>query len=111
MISRHWTGIARPDRADEYVRHLQAETFPQLASLPGFVQASILRREVRSGTEFRVVTLWESIEAIRAFAGDDPEAAVVPDSVRGIMLEFDERAVHYQVAESPADEGRPIGSP
>ena|SRR5579883_948305 len=99
MISRHWKGTARQGQADAYVHHLQRETFPGLAALPGFVRASILRREVEGGTEFLIVTLWESLEAVRAFAGADPEEAVVPAVVRAMMRDYDRRAVHYEVAE------------
>ena len=60
MISRHWRGIAKREDADSYVAHLKGDTFPKLASLAGFVRASILRREVPNGTEFQVVTVWES---------------------------------------------------
>jgi heme-degrading monooxygenase HmoA len=106
MISRHWTGIARRDCADRYVAHLEEETFPRLASLAGFMRATILRREVDSGTEFRVVTVWESEQSIRAFAGADLEAAVVPDKVQPMMVECDRRAVHYEVV-ATVDPGKP----
>lgn len=99
MISRHWKGIARQGQADTYASHLRRETFPGLAAIPGFVRASILRREARGGTEFLIVTLWESLEAIRAFAGADSEEAVVPDAVGAMMLDYDRRAVHYEVTD------------
>ena len=97
MISRHWTGIAKRDRADDYVEHLETDTFPRLGVLPGFVRATILRRERDEGTEFRIVTLWESLSSIRAFAGSDIEAAVVPDEVKAMMADYDRRATHYEV--------------
>ncbi len=97
MISRHWKGIARPTLADRYVSHLENDTFPKLFSLPGFLRATILRREVSEGTEFRIVTVWDSLQAIRAFAGADVEAAVVPDIARSMMVDYDRRAVHYEV--------------
>ena len=97
MISRHWRGVSKRDAAGAYVAHLQAETFPHLARIPGFVQASILKRDVDRGTEFQVVTVWKSLEAIRAFAGEDLEAAVVPAVVRDLLVEFDERVRHYEV--------------
>ena len=98
MISRHWKGIARRDAADHYVAHLKRDTFPKLASLPGFVRASILRREVVNGIEFQVVSVWDSLRAIEAFAGVDAEAAVVPPVAQAMMVEFDRRAAHYEVA-------------
>ncbi|HXX83366.1 MAG TPA: antibiotic biosynthesis monooxygenase [Casimicrobiaceae bacterium] len=97
MISRQWKGIAKREDADRYVAHLRSDTFPKLASLAGFVRASILRREVASGTEFQVVTVWESLEAIRAFSGADVEVAVVPPVAQAMMVEFDRRAAHYEI--------------
>src|SRR5262245_5463966 len=99
MISRHWKGVTRPGQAAGYTDHLRRETFPGLAAIPGFVRASILHREVEGGTEFQIVTVWESWEAIREFAGADPEVAVVPPAVRAMMVEYDHRVVHYEVAE------------
>ena len=69
MISRHWQGIAKPGEADKYIYHLKTDTFPKLSEIAGFVSASILTRGVDQGTEFLIVTEWESIEAIKAFAG------------------------------------------
>jgi heme-degrading monooxygenase HmoA len=100
MISRHWKGTVRPGQAESYVRHLQRDTFPQLAAIPGFVRASILRREVEAGTEFQVVTIWESLAAVRAFAGPDSEAAVVPPIVAAMMVNYDQRVLHYEVADT-----------
>jgi hypothetical protein len=57
MISRHWTGICRRDRADAYIHHLRSETFPALTAIAGFVRASILKRDVERGTDAAVVPL------------------------------------------------------
>jgi heme-degrading monooxygenase HmoA len=97
MISRHWRGLAKSSHADEYVEHLRTETFPQLAKIPGFIGASILRRSLQPGVEFLIVTNWESIAAIEQFAGRDAEAAVVPEKVQEMMIECDRRARHYEV--------------
>jgi heme-degrading monooxygenase HmoA len=98
MISRHWKGIAKREFADRYVDHLKIATFPQLASLPGFIRASVLRRELSEGIEFQIVTLWESLKLIEAFAGRDCESAVVPPKVQAMMVRFDDRVAHYEVA-------------
>jgi heme-degrading monooxygenase HmoA len=100
MIFRRWKGIARRGQAESYVSHLRRETFPALAAIPGFVRASVLRRDVEEGTVFQVVTVWESWEAIRAFAGADPDAAVVPAAVQAMMGHYDRRVVHYEVADT-----------
>ena len=96
MISRHWRGLAKAAHAQDYVEHLTTDTFPKLRELPGFVDASILRREVGHGVEFLVVTRWESLETIRRFAGNDVESAVVPQNVQRMMIEYDRRARHYE---------------
>jgi heme-degrading monooxygenase HmoA len=98
MISRHWKGIAKPEFVDRYVSHLKDETFPQLASLRGFIHATILRREVAAGTEFQIVTMWDSLSSITAFAGINVEAAVVPAAVQAMMVDYDRSVVHYEIA-------------
>jgi heme-degrading monooxygenase HmoA len=97
MISRHWRGLAKHAQADSYVKHLQDETFPAIAKIPGFVDASILKRSVDQGIEFLVVTCWKSMDAIEQFAGRAPEIAVVPTNVQEMMVEYDRFVGHYEV--------------
>jgi heme-degrading monooxygenase HmoA len=97
MISRQWRGLAKPTHADRYVEHLREETFPALRSIPGFVEASILKRDVDGGVEFLIVTQWSSMDAIEAFAGRDPDLAVVPEKVHEMMIEYDRSVRHYEV--------------
>ena len=97
MIARHWRGVAKAEYAADYVKHLRAETFPAIRKLPGFVDASILRRSTAEGVEFLIVTHWTSLESIRAFAGDDIEAAVVPEIVQGMMHGYDRVVGHFEV--------------
>ena len=100
MITRHWRGLARLERAHEYVVHLQQKTFPELRKLPGFLGATILRRDQSQGVEFLVITQWVSAEAIRAFSvGPDVEVAIVPPEVREMMVEYDLHARHYRVVD------------
>jgi len=97
MISRHWTGLAKKERADEYIDHLQNDTFKQIATINGFISARILKRNLQEGTEFLIVTEWETLDAIKQFAGTSYETAVVPELVRTIMLKYDEKVRHYEV--------------
>jgi heme-degrading monooxygenase HmoA len=97
MISRQRRGLAKPAFADAYVEHLQSKTFPAIRKLPGFIDASILRRSVPEGVEFLIVTTWTSIDAIRAFAGANAEAAVVPPTVHAMMVDSDRVVRHYEV--------------
>src|SRR5688572_29817526 len=99
MISRQWRGLARPDKAADYQEHLRTETFPAIGAIEGFVDATILKRAVAHGVEFLIVTRWKTMDAITRFAGDDPEVAVVPQSVREMMLDYDLRVRHYEVVE------------
>jgi heme-degrading monooxygenase HmoA len=99
MISRQWCGVAKSAEAGNYVGHLRSATFPHLAEIPGFISASILRRAVPEGVEFRIVTTWNSMEAIAEFAGDHPESAVVPENVRAMMVTYDRTVDHYEVVD------------
>jgi len=99
MIARHWRGVVKAERAADYVEHLQADTFPAIRKLPGFVSASILRRAIDDGVEFVVITQWTSLAAIRAFAGDDIEVAVVPQAARDMMHDYDRAVRHFEVVQ------------
>jgi len=96
-IARQWHGITKPGRAADYVKHLESETFPGLARIPGFIGASILKRHVGESIEFQVVTEWESLDSIHAFAGPDISVAVVPDVARALLSSFDAHVRHYEI--------------
>ena len=98
MISRHWKGIAKHGKADHYIEHLETDTFPKIRKINGFFDASILKRPIKQGTEFLIITVWESMEAIQAFAGEDAETAVVPPVVRDMMVSYDSKVTHYEIA-------------
>lgn len=99
MISRQWRGLAKLDCAEDYINHLQNDTFPKLHLLAGFVDASILSRKLADGIEFIVVTRWRSLSAIEAFAGRNPDIAVVPDNVKQMMVEYDLSVRHYTIVQ------------
>jgi heme-degrading monooxygenase HmoA len=96
-ISRHWRGLCRADQAAAYVEHLRNETFPAVQAMPGFLESAILQRQLPQGVEFIVITVWASLDAIKAFAGDKVESAVVPEKVKAMMVEFDPAARHYEM--------------
>ena len=97
MIERHWKGITHPEEADNYIRHLQTKTFPHLSAIPGFIKATILRRPVENGIEFLIITVWDSIDSIKQFAGDQVEIANVPPEAQKMMVKFEPTAKHYEV--------------
>jgi len=93
MIARTWSGTARKDHADKYLSHLEGAVLPEIATVDGHRGAYVLRR----GDEFTVLTLWESMDAIRKFAGEDAERAVVPEEARTHLARFDDTVRHFDV--------------
>jgi heme-degrading monooxygenase HmoA len=110
VIARVWSGATPVEKADAYVAHLRERTFPELTRIAGHRGASVLRRPSGHAVAFTVITLWESIDAIRAFAGDDVEAAVVPAEARALLSAYDARAVHWDVALSALDKPGAAGA-
>jgi hypothetical protein len=98
VIGRLWRGWATAEGALEYTAHLRDSTFPALARMGGFERAYALRRKTDEGVEFVVLTLWESLAAVRGFAGADYEAAVVPPEARHMLTTFDDRVSHFELA-------------
>ena len=102
MIARIWRGQASALSAPHYREHATQRVFPQLALLPGHRGAYLLTRETKDGVEFLAVTLWDSIESIKRFAGEDPETAVVEPDARAVLSSFDSFVRHYEIANAVA---------
>lgn len=100
MISRHWKGITHSHEGENYRHHLLEVTFPKLSTLQGFLGASVLLRPVPEGIQFLVITRWQSLEAIRLFAGEAIETAVVPPAVQAMMVSFDAKVEHFELTAS-----------
>lgn len=98
MIARLWSGRAQPAKAPDYARHFAQVVAPGLKELAGHRGAWLLRREALGMTEFLAVTLWESRDSIRAFAGSDIDKAHVEPEGRAALANFDDFARHYDVA-------------
>jgi len=98
MIARMWRGFAIRERAEDYVKHLQQSVVPELSQIDGFKGVYLLRRESSDGVEFVVLTLWESMDAIRKFAGENPEVAVVAPAARVLFREYDAKVKHFEIA-------------
>ena len=97
MIARTWRGSATIANADAYEHHFTTNVVPHLQVLEGHKGAFLLRRERDGQIDFVAVTLWDSIETIRRFAGPDAEKANVEPRARAILSGFDEIASNYQV--------------
>jgi len=98
MIARTWRGKATAEKADDYQRHFTKHVAPRLRELAGHNGAYLLRREEGGAVEFLAVTLWESIESVRAFAGRNPEVAIVEPEGQAALSSFDHFARHYDIA-------------
>jgi heme-degrading monooxygenase HmoA len=99
MIIREWRGRASPSRAEDYPKHFREKVVPELRHLPGFAGADLSRRQLGDKLEFLVLTRWQSMDAIRTFAGDDVERAVVEPGGVAALIEFDASVRHYEVIE------------
>jgi len=97
MIVRLWRGRTAVDRAESYVQHLFDAVLPKLEALPGFRGVTVLRRLDGQEIEFVVQTHWESMQAIKRFAGRKPEIAVVEPAARAVLSSFDATVLHYEV--------------
>ncbi len=99
MIIRIWHGWTRPPEADSYERLLREEIFVGIAArrIAGFRGIELLRRETGDLVEFVTIMRFDSIEAVRQFAGEDYEVAVVPDHARRLLARFDARSAHYEL--------------
>ena len=99
MISRIWHGWTTPGNADIYEKLLQEEIFVGIQNrhIRGFRGIQLLRREVKEEVEFVTMMSFDSLEAVREFAGEDYEVAVVPEKARAVLSRFDERSQHYEV--------------
>ena len=101
MISRIWHGWTAPDQADAYETLLKTEIFPGIAAkqVPGYRGIDLFRRTVGAEVEFLTVMWFDSLEAVRSFAGPDYEKAYVPDKARALLARFDDRSQHYDLRE------------
>ena len=106
MIARIWKGTVRREDGDEYARYVNDTGLSAYAQTAGNRGAWMLRRDVGDTTEFLTFSLWDSIDAVKAFAGEDYEAAVYYPEDDRFLVERDDRVSHFQVvhrsAEAPA---------
>jgi heme-degrading monooxygenase HmoA len=104
MISRIWHGWTTAGNADAYEALLKNEIFAGIhdRQIRGFKGIQLLRREAGEKIEFVTIMEFDSLDAVREFAGEDYEAAVVPEKARALLSRFDGRSSHYEIR---ADEG------
>jgi heme-degrading monooxygenase HmoA len=96
-IGRWWRGITNPENADAYEALLRTRVLPGIHRIAGYRGAYLFRRPLPDGVEFATLTLWESMDAVRAFAGSEHANAVVPAEARALLREWDQTALHYRM--------------
>jgi antibiotic biosynthesis monooxygenase (ABM) superfamily enzyme len=98
VITRLWRGWTATENADAYEHFLMQELFPSMRSIPGFRGADLLRRPEDDAVAFVTLTRFDSLDDIRAFAGDDYDAPVLEPQALALLSRYDERALHFDTA-------------
>ena len=98
-IARIWTCRADAAKSDTYSQHFREQVLPALDQIPGFLGAMLMRREDGGSVEYTVLTRWISLDAIRRFAGDDIDNAVVDPEVAAALTSYDKTVKHSEILE------------
>jgi heme-degrading monooxygenase HmoA len=98
VIARLWRGWTSRENADAYERFLREQMFPSMHRIDGLVGVDLLRRDAGDEVAFVTITRFESLEAVRAFAGEDYERAVIEPEARALLSRNDERSEHFEIA-------------
>jgi heme-degrading monooxygenase HmoA len=105
MVERVWSARTTADGAARYAAYFGRVVLPELAAVPGYCGARLLQRDLRGGIEVVVATRWMSLDAIRGFAGDDIERAVVHDEAAALFSDYDHTVRHFEIVRNdPADQ-------
>ena len=101
MIFRIWHGWTTPENADTYESLLKKEIFPAIASqnVSGYRGIYLLRRKLGEEVEFITIMQFDSLEAVKQFAGEDYEKSYVPDKARKVLSRHDDKSQHYEMKE------------
>ena len=101
MISRVWQGWTEPAKADAYEALLKTEIFPGILArkVAGFRRIELFRRPAGDEVEFMTVMWFDSLDAVKSFAGEDHETAYVPAKARAVLKRYDTRSRHYEIRE------------
>ena len=101
MIALIWHGYTTHANAEPYAATLKAEILPGIMKVPGYKGSYLLQRPSGEAVEFVTVMLWESVKALREFAGPDYEQAIVPVERRQFLSRYEGRSAHYEVLMQP----------
>jgi len=101
-ILRVWKARTTSGKLGAYAQHVTGKVFPALSAITGYRGAYLAKRTVGGLVEIVVLTLWESIETIRKFAGSEVEKAVVEPEARAVLIDFDDTVTHYEIVKGTA---------
>jgi heme-degrading monooxygenase HmoA len=99
VIARVWSGAVRTSDADEYARYIRDTGFGAYGQTPGNRGAWLLRRDDDGTTEFIALSLWDTVGAIHAFAGEDIDAAVLYPEDERYLIDGRSHTAHYDVVD------------
>lgn len=102
MIARHWRGWTKRENADAYENLLSAKVLPALKDIAGYYGGYVLRNDGQTESEFVVINFFESLEAVKQFAGPDYEVAVFEPEAKQLLSRIEQRANHYKVRKNTA---------
>lgn len=103
MIMRYWRGWTTPENAAAYEEIVSKQVLPSIVErgIDGYRGAYLLRRTRADDVEFATILLFDSLDAVRGFAGDDYQTAYVPPEARAVLSDFDATSAHYEVLLGP----------
>jgi len=98
-ICRRWRGWTTAENAESYERIVREKVIPGIEArrIPGFRHIDLMRRDAGDEVEFQTLMWFDSLDAIKAFVGEDYAVSHVPEAARAVLKRFEERAVHYEV--------------
>jgi antibiotic biosynthesis monooxygenase (ABM) superfamily enzyme len=97
MIARHWRGWTTPQNADAYERLLQETVLAGLKQLAGYRGGYVLRRNAGNEVEFVILNLFDSLDAVKLFAGQNYTVPVFEPEARALLSRIETTAAHYEV--------------
>lgn len=97
MIARHWRGWTKPEAADDYENFLKQHVLPGLKQIEGYCGGYVLRSDEGGETQFVVINLFESLDAVRRFAGENYAIAVFEPEAKALLSRVETLATHYEV--------------
>ncbi len=101
MIARVWRGWADREKAADYAAHFREEVQPTLRGVPGCHGAYLLRRDDVDGAELMTIALFDALDDVRGFAGEEYERAVVAPAAQAALRDYERTVRHYEIVAAP----------